>query len=157
MRRCDAVRMAATINVSVPELELPPINFAGSELDQLRREVAELRRELATLRDALAAEVRTRRIVVSDGELEVTVEPGRVDIEHPASGNYVIAYASAECAELHVTAGDKESAELDDVITRVSVHATLDQDYEPGGPKASMWIDNGDGPDELQVPPAASS
>jgi hypothetical protein len=118
--------MAATITVSVPELDVPSFDYlvdsevdsevdieVDSEVAQLRREVAELRRELAELRDALAVEVRTRRIVVADGDRDVTIEPGDV-------------------------VGDRF-----DEVQSASVVAWADWDCEPGGPYAEVTV-NGD-------------
>lgn len=109
----------------------------------LEAEVAALRREVAALRDALACEVRTRRIVVEDGDRQVTVEPGAVAVEHEATGCRIVLYANPGRAEVVVAAGDAipSPVELGDgPPVNVGLIATLDNDFEPGGPHAEVCV-----------------
>lgn len=54
--------------------ESRPEPLTDDPIAWLRAEVAELRAEVVRLRDELASEVRTRRVVVVDGDYSTTIE-----------------------------------------------------------------------------------
>lgn len=117
----------------------------------LEAEVAALRREVAALRDALACEVRTRRIVVEDGVRDVTIVPGDISVHHQANGCYVIIAAHEDYAMVDVTANDVSPATPGydhELIRRVDLVAWSERDVEPGGAYAEVTV-NGD---EIPVP-----
>ena len=80
-------------------------------LDELEAEVAQLRRELVGLREGLAMEVRTRRVLVGDGDEtgpEVSISVSEQDPYNPEWGWASLRMrlgggASAECIDMTVS------------------------------------------------------
>jgi hypothetical protein len=78
---------------------------------ELAAEVAELRAELAELREAMATEVRTRRLVVVDPlepGVRTVIEPGSIHVERDrtaeSSGSAIDLHACADGGEIVVHA-----------------------------------------------------
>ncbi len=124
----------------------------ATAVEQLALELADLRRELAALRDALAVEVRTRRLIVADGDRSVEIRPGAVSIDDECNGCRVLLGTFADRAEIHVTAGDVVPPRISPANEIVSMLAWVDGDQEPGGPHAEVLVNC----HELAVPAAAS-
>lgn len=77
-------------------------------LADLEAEVAALRRELAALRDALAVEVRTKRVVVTDGgDREVLIMPGTVSVACEAAATVAFIEADWEHAVVAAWSSDE--------------------------------------------------
>jgi hypothetical protein len=121
-------------------------------LEQLSCEVAELRRELTALRDSLAVEVRTRRILVAEGERDVEIIPGEVSVSDDRNGCHAVLGAHEEYAEMHVSACDVVGDRFNNETQLVSMIAWVERDVEPGGPHAEVTVNSV----ELPVPAAAS-
>jgi hypothetical protein len=79
-------------------------------IDELEVEVAQLRRDLEVLRDALAIEVRTRRVVIEADGHRTEVKPDGIHVSHEASGTFagltVCHNDYASIAEVQLYTGD---------------------------------------------------
>ena len=62
------------------ERHLAELRRPKRRIDKLERQLAELRAEMAALRDGLADRITTRRIVVTDDDRVVDIEPGRLKV-----------------------------------------------------------------------------
>jgi hypothetical protein len=105
----------------------------------LEHAVATLRAELAALRDGLADEIRTRRIVVADGEQHVEIAPGWLIVDHPVSGHHVTLRACDDHAEVCLWSGDLVGADSRDMVA-CSIGAGID-DRDAGEPARRAYVD----------------
>jgi hypothetical protein len=97
--------------------------------------------------------VRTRRVIVADGDRDVEIEPGWVSVSDETNGCHVVLSAFPQSAEIAVTAGDVTPPRLSPANELVTITAWAEWECEPGGPRAEIAV-NGDA---LAAPAAVSS